>query len=207
MGAIIDNQRVAKRGCSARSTSSSSHNTKSAGFNSGFMSHFSQNPVRSRKGKPVSMFASIDRLAKQGRSQSLRQTNSRGRQEKPRGSGFSFPIPSFATIAVVAGTLLIALTALKWENLNINMPEKYAFTPSEDENPGQKTLRYAATGISGITPSLQLPERDNRLYQQKLKQPQLKKLRLVKLKLKKLKLIRHPVKLPQFQSLQKKNGL
>ena len=125
------------------------------------MSHFSQNPVRSRKGKPVSMFASIDRLAKQGRSQSLRQTNSRGRQEKPRGSGFSFPIPSFATIAVVAGTLLIALTALKWENLNINMPEKYAFTPSEDENPGQKTLRYAATGISGITPSLQLPERDN----------------------------------------------
>jgi len=153
MGAI-ENQRIAKRGNNRRNTSTLRHNTKSASFNTGFMDHFSQNPAHNRKKTPVYMFTSNNRPTHTRRQ----ERPVRGR--KSRSSGFSFPIPSVATLAVIAGTVLLSLAALKWEDLNIQMPEKYAFQPSSDENTEQNTLLYAATGISNIMPSLQLPEKE-----------------------------------------------
>ena len=141
MAAIIENQHIAKR-----YKTSFRPNNKSAGFNAGFMSQFSQNPSRSRR-KGRSLFASRDRRRKEPHKSS-------------GGSGFSIPVPSVATLAVVAGTVLIALTALKWEDINIKIPGKYAFqlTAVEDEDTERYKLNYAATGISGITAPFQIPE-------------------------------------------------
>ena len=136
MAVIIENQHIAKR-CKS---STFRPNNKSAGFNTGFMSHFRQKPVHTgrKKRSPLFVFA---RAAGNGRQK---------RRPEKTGSGFSFPVPSLATLAVVAGTGLIALAALKWEDLNIQLPENFAFQPAVDTETENHTMRYAATGISGI---------------------------------------------------------
>jgi murein DD-endopeptidase MepM/ murein hydrolase activator NlpD len=132
MAVITENQNISKR-----KTLNLRPNNKSAGFNSGFMNQFKQNPVRTGRKK-------------------IKYNNTT--QEKPSKmmnvnagkSGFSFSIPSPVTLAIIAGTVLIALAALNWEDLNIKTPESYAFQPSTDSNTEKYTIRYAATGISGM---------------------------------------------------------
>jgi murein DD-endopeptidase MepM/ murein hydrolase activator NlpD len=70
-------------------------------------------------------------------------------EKSSKGSGFSFPLPSFATIAVVAGTILLATTALKWDDLGIKAPERYVFQPGSEDTT-MVTMRYAATGVSTV---------------------------------------------------------
>ena len=74
----------------------------------------------------------------------------RGEKHREKSRGISFSIPSFATLAVTAGTVIIALAALNWEDFNFNTPETYAFNPAEDASAGQITTGYASTGITGI---------------------------------------------------------
>jgi len=120
MAAIIEKQFISKR----RKSSSSRHNYKSAGFNAGFMSHFNQRPVHTKKKKP--------------------------KTEQKR-AGFSFPIPSFATIAVIAGIVVISLAAFNLEDLNIIRVGINDFFPVEEKNNAEKRLiQYSAVEIPGL---------------------------------------------------------
>ena len=137
MAAIVEKQRIAKR----QRSSASKHTNKSAGFNSGFMSHFDQKPAHGRKKMPKKPKVR-NNMRSSSRSSTRRQA-----------SGFSFPVPSFATIAVVAGTLVIALTAVNWEGIEIKTPDIYAIQPAEDsETTEKRVVQYAATGISSLFP-------------------------------------------------------
>jgi murein DD-endopeptidase MepM/ murein hydrolase activator NlpD len=99
------------------------HTKKSAYFNAGFMNRFEQKPAHARK------------------------------KTSPKKSGFSFPVPSLASLAVIAGTLVIALTAVNWEGIDIKKPDIYAFQPIPDSDAAEKrVIQYAATGISSLFP-------------------------------------------------------
>jgi murein DD-endopeptidase MepM/ murein hydrolase activator NlpD len=170
MAVIIENQHIAKRsGYNRRKSSSFMPNNKSAGFNTGFMSHFRQNPdnsKRARKKTPFHLFTSIKTAINKDSMRGKYRTQYKNRMKKLRETtetnvrrkGLSFPVPSVATLAVAAGIVLIALTALKWEDIKIQMPENYTFLPAASENIENHALRYAATGISDITASYQLTE-------------------------------------------------
>jgi len=165
MAAIIDGQRVVKR----QKKSSFVHNNKSAGFDSGFMSHFSQKPVHTKRKSSNSHFSSFKRSDERRRPEKRRSREPRfPRKEKAeksqarhsRTSGFSFPVPSLATLAVIAGTVVIAFAVLNWEDIDISQPQSYAFKPLEDTEAQEHTMQYAATGISAIMPSSIFQERE-----------------------------------------------
>ena len=185
MAIIIDNQQISKRRRTAYGTKPTN---KSAGFNSGFMSHFEQKPANKRKRETKNVFtpfrfpsvnkSSIRRKPAEGIKHkpfsftggkwlfpfgtnrkktlkaSLREHKLNFRDENPnkekKSSGFSFPVPSLATLAVAAGTVVIALTALNWEDLNIKIPDIYDFQPVAGDDTERHTMRYAETGISSI---------------------------------------------------------
>jgi murein DD-endopeptidase MepM/ murein hydrolase activator NlpD len=136
MAAFLEKQHVAKRANSHQHGSSSGHYNKSAGFNTGFMSHYSQKPARSGKKITVPEYAFADQHKKQTK-------------ERPKKSGLSFPVPSLATVAVIAGTVLICLAALKWEDLRIKLPERYTFQ-LDAENIDSQTRQYASTGVPSL---------------------------------------------------------
>jgi len=147
----MEKQHVTKRAISHHCGSSSRHNNKSAVFNTGFMSHFDQKPARSRKKSSVPVFAFADQFKNQKPSRKPAP-----RKNAPPQRGFSIPIPSVATVAVIAGTVLIALIALKWENLNIKMPEKYTFQ-LDAEDTARQTMQYASTGVPSLL-SVNIPD-------------------------------------------------
>ena len=146
MVSIIENQHIAKR-----HKPLSRPNNKSAGFNTGFMSQFNQKPAHTGK---------HTRTKNIRRTQTPYGKHKEELSERTRKSGFSFPVPSAATLAVAAGTIIIALTALKWDDINIKIPENYIFNTitSEDTGANIRISNYAITGIPGITADLQLPE-------------------------------------------------
>jgi murein DD-endopeptidase MepM/ murein hydrolase activator NlpD len=187
MAVINQNQRVTKR----QKMSSFRSTNKSAGFDSGFMSHFNQKPVRIKRKNSSSFFTSIKQPDKPWDGKYSAEKHSTEKQnaekhsavkhsvprfpmirhfeekaEKKRGSGFSFSIPSLATLSVIAGTVVIALAALNWENFDIRQPQNYAFQPAADTEAEQHTLQYAATGISAIMPSAVFQEREQNTAQQ-----------------------------------------
>jgi len=179
MAAIFDRQQINKRhrmsSIKHRSfsgqKSSFGHNNKSACFDSGFMSHFNQKPVRIKRKDSNSILSSL-KHPKKSRSKDTRFPRNpfpRRREEKaekergvqPRWtSGFSFPVPSLATLAVIAGIVVIALAAFNYEDIEIRQPQSYAFMPSEDTEVQQHTMQYAATGISALMPSTVIRERE-----------------------------------------------
>jgi murein DD-endopeptidase MepM/ murein hydrolase activator NlpD len=161
MAHIIENQNIAKRQKGAHSR----YSNRSAGCSREFMSHFSQKPVSSKR-KKTSLFKKFSlplftektpNKKKTNKSSTYSKSINRGIKEKtPRtrtgGSGFSFPIPSLATVAVIAGTLVIALTALNWEDFNISTLDTSAFQFPQASTTGPNTIQYAATGIPSILP-------------------------------------------------------
>jgi murein DD-endopeptidase MepM/ murein hydrolase activator NlpD len=155
---IIEQQRVVKR----RKTHSFKHNNKSANFNTGFMNQFTQKPAHTRKKNSVSMFEAFT-IAKRQKTRdsqlktlrkSIPRVNvnniNKDNSGHKRSSGFSFSIPSLATMAVIAGIVIIALAAFNWEGFNIKTSDIYAVRPAEDTEAAQRTIQYAATGISAI---------------------------------------------------------
>jgi murein DD-endopeptidase MepM/ murein hydrolase activator NlpD len=153
MASILEMQHVVKR----RKTSSFRHNNKrSASFNNGFMGQFSQKPAHIKhKGEP-SLFETFSRAR---REKSIKSQLKTPRKKEPRvkidriegkkTGGFSFPIPSLATLAVIAGVVVIALAAFNFEGINL-IPDTYAIRPAEDTEVKERTIQYAATGISSI---------------------------------------------------------
>jgi len=155
MISVIEKQHIEKR----RKTSHTRHNNKSAGYSHEFMRQFEQKPDSLKRKKTSSgKKFSFPHSPTQNRAKSNTDRNrtstgknrTSGREEKPKGSGFSFPIPSLATAAVVAGTVVIALTALNWEDLNISVPDNYVLQLSQASNTEQNSIQYATTGIPGI---------------------------------------------------------
>ena len=165
MAVTIENQHIGKRYKSPYFR----HSNKSAGFDTGFMSQFNQKPVRKKKRASSSFFDNFGRTTrtdyKRARyqtiyargSSSVRSANHENQRKKTydgdtkkSAGGFSIPIPSVATLAVIAGTILIALTALNWEDINIMTPEKYVFQPVTAEDAEYRAMLYASTGVSNI---------------------------------------------------------
>jgi murein DD-endopeptidase MepM/ murein hydrolase activator NlpD len=159
MAAIFEKQHIAKR----RKNSSFRSINKSAGFDSGFMSQFKQTPAHNRKNRKniISVFFSLikhkkteikrDKPIHKERPRFLRRerfsVHESAAVRKP--SGFSFSVPALPTLAVISGTVVIALAALNWEEINIKIPENYIYQPSADIEVEHQTLMYAATGITG----------------------------------------------------------
>jgi murein DD-endopeptidase MepM/ murein hydrolase activator NlpD len=147
MVSIIENQRISKR----RKTSHLRFNNKSAGFNSEFMSRFQQKPHSPKKrkktaSKPKLWFFDI------GAKRNYYEKKRHHRSSAKTGSGFSLTFSPLATLAVIAGTIIVAFAALNWEDINIKTPSIYAFQPSVNTDTEQQTILYAATGIPGILP-------------------------------------------------------
>ena len=126
------------------------------------MNQFRQKPARSKKKSPVSIFMSFEMFSKKAaKRREPRPSYSRREERSPksaRESGFSFSIPSLPTLAVVAGTVVIALAALNWEDINIKIPDNYVYKPvvAEAENSQmaqQLTMQYAATGVTSFIPA------------------------------------------------------
>ena len=163
MTLITGNQQIAKR-----RKSYSAHNNKSASINTSFISHFRQSPVRTKK-QSGGFFPSVKRFLGKNRQQQVFSRNRTVRQNiegntgnktsERKSSGFSFPIPSLATMAVVAGTVILALAALKWDDFQVRIPENLILQHISSENAAQHTLRYAAAGISGLS-AFQFPTAD-----------------------------------------------
>jgi len=84
-------------------------------------------------------------------------------ENKPRSSGFSFPIPSLATLAVLVVTVIIAIASLNWENINIKPIDISAFGNSEGSNAGQFSIQYAATGIPTVLSSFVVPQQNSNI--------------------------------------------
>ena len=86
-----------------------------------------------------------------------------GKRPEPRksargnGAGFSFPVPSLMTLAVVAGTLVISLLALNWEGMSFSPsgPETFALQPGPDME-GQRNLASYA-GLSSLNAPAAVP--------------------------------------------------
>jgi len=149
MAVIIEKQRIEKR---RRKPSSFRPINKSAGFNDGFMGQFRQRPARVKRKKTVSLLAVFSRLF------SRHETYFRIREKKPvnitrkkaKGSGFS--LPALRTLAVVAATIVIALAALNWEDINISIPENIIYPYATNNGVTHHTILYASTGITNILP-------------------------------------------------------
>jgi len=145
MGAIIEKQHVAKRRKrpALKPKTINKPINKSAGFNNGFMNQFNQRTVRSKpekiqKEKPRFIPKKIPRLS----------------AVKPKSSGgFSFSVPLLPTLAIIAGTVVISLAALNWEDIIIELPKKYAYKPEADTGVEDHIMMYAATGITDIISS------------------------------------------------------
>jgi murein DD-endopeptidase MepM/ murein hydrolase activator NlpD len=136
------------------------------------MDQFKQTPARNRvkRKNPFSWFLSLFKHKKT----EIKRKNPwvSIRKEKPRfpgrnrerskfslhetinvrkSSGFSFSIPVLPTLAVISGTVVIALAALNWEEISLKIPENFINQPVADIVAEQQTLMYAATGITDIT--------------------------------------------------------
>ena len=159
MASVLENQNIAKR-----QKISFRHNNKSAGFDTGFMSQFNQKPVHGRN-KNHTFVPIRQNTRRPQKSYKKHEKPDRNEQnnahENTKKSGFSFSVPSAATLVVVAGTVLVSLIALKWEDININKPEKYIIVPSIGEDGESRIFNYAATGISGITSTFQFTEKEH----------------------------------------------
>jgi len=158
MSAIIEKQYISKR----RKPSSFKPIYKSAGSNAEFMNQFRQKPARSKKKSPAHIFTSFEQFAKKETKRREPRPSYRKREERSpkrtRESGFSFPVPSLPTLAVVAGTVVIALAALNWEDIDIRMPDNYIYQPATAEADSsqvaqQLAMQYAATGVTNFIPA------------------------------------------------------
>jgi murein DD-endopeptidase MepM/ murein hydrolase activator NlpD len=118
------------------------------------MSQFSQKPAHIGKKGSVSLFETFKRAKRQ---KSVKTRIKTPRKREPRvnmdntrrknSNGFSFSIPSLATIA---GIVVIALAAFNWEDFNFGNFDIYSVRPAEDAEAEQRTIQYAATGISDV---------------------------------------------------------
>jgi murein DD-endopeptidase MepM/ murein hydrolase activator NlpD len=124
-----------------------------AGYVSDFIRQVKQKPSRGRRpaafrfGKPLSALFkfNFNFNKKPGRHQTAPRRNPR---PASRSAGFSFPVPSIGTFAVVAGTLGISLLVLNWEGAPPalaavwDVPKSAAPMPGPDEEVRRNLASY-----------------------------------------------------------------
>jgi len=157
MAPIIEKQHVVKR----RKTSSFRHNYKSTNVNTEFMNQFSQKPTHIRKKRSISIFEAFIRARRQKTRNSQlkisqkRESHTNTDTGSKHSNGFSFSIPLFGTLAVIAGIVVIALAAFNWEGMHIKVPDIYAINPPvESTEAEQRVIQYATTGITDVIDKL-----------------------------------------------------
>jgi murein DD-endopeptidase MepM/ murein hydrolase activator NlpD len=131
------------------------------------MEQFRQKPSNFRKKK--SIFPEKIRLFQRTRSDSGKISNGkicssrtdRVRKDKvreSRGSGFSIPITPLGALASIAITAFIAFAVINWEDVDLGVPNVSSFEINENPEVEERTLRYAATGVSSVLPVVEIPE-------------------------------------------------
>jgi murein DD-endopeptidase MepM/ murein hydrolase activator NlpD len=168
---FIKNQHVEKRRSSSPSYKA---NYQSAVLGAGFMRQYKQKPAhtgrRKNAGRPHFSFFKFNKRpydkpensAAKTADRKIRRTRPETRgQEEQRKSGFSFPVPSPMTLAVMAGTVVISLLALNWDGFSHLTADYNSFRPVADENSAHHIINYADAGVSSILPVLRMPEEIN----------------------------------------------
>ncbi|GHV94530.1 hypothetical protein AGMMS50293_08500 [Spirochaetia bacterium] len=151
---IIEDQHVARR---RKSSPLYKGNYQSAIFGADFMRQLKQRPahVRQRKtfgfhkplfsffnlNKPATAKSAAAKSAAWGQTVNHRSGPVHERGSKGQKSGFSFPVPSLMTLAVIAGTLVISLIALNWDGLTL--PQSITFEPGPDRAGMRNLAAYA----------------------------------------------------------------
>jgi len=119
------------------------------------MCQFSQKPVHIKHKNEPSLFESFSRARREKSIKTQLKTPRKRKSsvniyaEGKKASGFSFSIPSLATLAVIAGVVVIAFAAFNFEGISL-IPDTYAIRPAEDTEVKERTIQYAATGISAL---------------------------------------------------------
>jgi len=162
MAAIIENQYIAKRGISTRRKSSTFRPiNKSASFNSEIMSHLHQKPAKKKKEHYTLADLIGMILKKTGPCHGKIHTHKIKRKKKTlkkntdMKSGLVFTTPSVATLAAIAGIVVLALIALNWKGTNVKAPKEYIFQPSGNEDIETQKRIYAQTGNPNILDTFQ----------------------------------------------------
>jgi murein DD-endopeptidase MepM/ murein hydrolase activator NlpD len=140
---IFEDQHVAKR--RKPSLLYTSLNRKQTVYGANFVRQMRQKPAHTKRPafRPSKRRFSF--------SQKHKVVTMGGQEQKPRSrpetrsKGFSFPIPSLMSLAVIAGTLVISLLALNWDGISFSLPaqETFAFQPGPDAE-GRRNLAYYA---------------------------------------------------------------
>jgi len=141
--ALLDNQRVAKRGKSPRSRT----NNKSVNSNSEFMDLFDQHPVsKKRKRKTAPKRGNLTLKSEGGRQKTKAKST---KNESPKFNILS----SLVTLTFIAFSAFFAYIALNWDKYNIKTPEIYTFKLPENETAGEQIIDYATLGTTSLFPS------------------------------------------------------
>jgi murein DD-endopeptidase MepM/ murein hydrolase activator NlpD len=112
-------------------------------YGDGFVRQLRQKPVRARRNfrtgpNPLKSFFSQSGPSRVG------EKSRAGRISGRKPSGFSFKVPSLATLSVIAGILVISLAALNWhERPGISLPSGFSPKPGSDDFVDRNLASYS----------------------------------------------------------------
>ena len=143
---ILENQHVHRR---IKSSKSQSYNRYASG--SEFIGQFQQKPayIRRRHKERNRLFQGLSNLkhfpASGKASSKKRAGNGECEQNvqnsRRKSSGFSFPVPSLMTLAVIAGILVFSMAVLNWQGFGFSSP--LSLNLNSDERTEQNLASYA----------------------------------------------------------------
>jgi murein DD-endopeptidase MepM/ murein hydrolase activator NlpD len=145
---IIEDQHVARR---RKSSPLHKGNYQSAVFGADFMHRITQRPAHVKRRKASVKSAAWGQTVKYRNRSEYAGARNNVRKDTPnskRKSGFSFPVPSLMTLAVIAGTLVISLIALNWDGLTL--PQTIPFEPGPDSAGMRNLAAYAGLPDLGV---------------------------------------------------------
>jgi murein DD-endopeptidase MepM/ murein hydrolase activator NlpD len=144
------------------------------GYDTGFIREMKQEPARIRRKKkaprknPVFSFFRLPDIFGRGKARRFRsgQAAPRGEGRRDpghgrgsRSAGFSFPVPSLASLAVVAGTVALSLLVLNWEAPGLSLPSarNYALEPAPDGEARRNLASYAGIPALDAPATAEIP--------------------------------------------------
>ncbi|MDR2133487.1 MAG: M23 family metallopeptidase [Treponema sp.] len=157
MSNIIGKQHVARRRKASPLYASPGYQRV---YDAGFIREMKQEPAHIRRKKnvrrknPVFSFFRLPDISGRRKTRRFRsgQAAPRGEERRvpehgreSRSPGFSFPVPSLASLAVVAGTVALSLLVLNWEAPGLALPSvgDYALEPAPDGEARRNLASYA----------------------------------------------------------------
>ena len=168
MATIFENQHVAKR--RKPSVLYTGLKRDPEVFGADFMRQMRQKPAHPRRPgtrnaapvfrppKPCFQFSQKRRFAAADRREQV--LSERKRPAEPRRSGFSFHLPSLASMVVIAGTLVISLLALNWDGISFSFPtlENFTLDPGPDTEGRRNLASYAGLPLLNTMPESAMEE-------------------------------------------------